>query len=278
MIYLVCKKEGICMKCVVLCDNNTLIDRYYLAEPAFCLYLEEKEDRILFDTGYSDVFMINAEKMGIDLSKVNKIVFSHGHNDHTGGLVYFKQKYGLLGIEIYAHPDTFKPRQFEGLSIGSPLSLESLEQSGAILKISKKTMKIADNLFFLGEIEPKCKFEKRYSIGTMKNKEDYMLDDTGIVYKCNNGLVIMSGCSHSGICSIIETAKMITNESKIHAILGGFHLFDKNERLFSTISYLKACKAKKIIPCHCASLNAKIEIGKVLDIEEIGSGTEFHFD
>lgn len=266
------------MKCTVLCDNNTIIDQYYLGEPAFCLYLEEGNDCILFDTGYSDVFMINAEKMGIDLSRVNKIVFSHGHNDHTGGLVYFKQKYGLSGIEIYAHPDTFKPRQYEGLEIGSPLSLEELKRSGAILKISKKPIEITRNLIFLGEIESKCKFENRYSIGVMGNAEDFMFDDTGIVYLCNSGLVVLSGCSHSGICSIVETAKEITKETRISAILGGFHLFDKNQRLYSTIEYLKSCNAQKIIPCHCVSLKAKIEMGKVFDIEELGSGAIFYFE
>ena len=81
------------MKLTVLCDNTTRIDGYYLGEPGASYYLEDGDTRILFDTGYSDVFMKNAKKMGIDLNGVNKIVLSHGHNDHTGGLVhYLKEK------------------------------------------------------------------------------------------------------------------------------------------------------------------------------------------
>ena len=76
------------MKITVLTDNNSLIDRYYLAEPAFCLFIEEAGKRILFDTGYSDVFRKNGEKMGVDFNLIDTIVISHGHNDHTGGLQY----------------------------------------------------------------------------------------------------------------------------------------------------------------------------------------------
>ena len=77
------------MKLKVLADNNTFIDMYYLGEPAVSYYIEDGNDRILFDVGYSDVFMKNAKKMNINLNKINKLVISHGHDDHTGGLKYF---------------------------------------------------------------------------------------------------------------------------------------------------------------------------------------------
>ena len=73
------------MKLTVLVDNNTFIDEYYFGEPGVSYYIEDGGAKILFDCGYSDVFMANAEKMGIDLGKVDTIVFSHGHNDHTRG-------------------------------------------------------------------------------------------------------------------------------------------------------------------------------------------------
>ena len=76
------------MKLRVLEDNNTFIDEYYLGEPAVSYYIENENEKILFDTGYSDAFIQNAKKMSIDLNQVQKIVLSHGHNDHTGGLPY----------------------------------------------------------------------------------------------------------------------------------------------------------------------------------------------
>ena len=77
------------MKLTVLVDNATIIDRYFLAEPAVSYLLEDGDARILLDTGYSDVFLKNARAMGIDLSRVTDIVLSHGHNDHTGGLAAY---------------------------------------------------------------------------------------------------------------------------------------------------------------------------------------------
>ena len=80
------------MKLKVLEDNNTFIDMYYLGEPAVSYYIEDGEDKILFDVGYSDAFLVNAEKMSIDIDNINKVVISHGHDDHTGGLKYFFDK------------------------------------------------------------------------------------------------------------------------------------------------------------------------------------------
>ena len=80
------------MRLKVLEDDNTFIDNYYLGEPAVSYYIEDGNNKILFDTGYSDAFIKNANKMDINLNKLNKLVISHGHNDHTGGLKYFFDK------------------------------------------------------------------------------------------------------------------------------------------------------------------------------------------
>ena len=78
------------MKLKVLEDNNTFIDEYYLGEPGVSYYIEDGDDKILFDTGYSNTFLENAGKMSIDLNSVNKLVISHGHDDHTGGLKFWE--------------------------------------------------------------------------------------------------------------------------------------------------------------------------------------------
>ena len=92
------------MKLTVLCDNYTIIDRYLLGEPALSFYLEDNGSTILFDTGYSDVFIKNAETLGIDLSETPMIVLSHGHNDHTRGLSALAERDLLNDKTILAHP------------------------------------------------------------------------------------------------------------------------------------------------------------------------------
>lgn len=71
------------MRLTVLVDNNTLIDRYLIGEPGVSYLIEYDGQKILFDTGYSDVFLKNAQTLKIDLTSIDSIVFSHGHNNHT---------------------------------------------------------------------------------------------------------------------------------------------------------------------------------------------------
>lgn len=106
------------MKLVILADNNTYIDQYYLAEPALSIYIENSSKKYLFDTGYSDVYLKNAAKLGIDLDHLDAVIISHGHNDHTGGLAFYPklQKKPLL----VAHLGIMESKRAEGLSISLP--------------------------------------------------------------------------------------------------------------------------------------------------------------
>lgn len=266
------------MRCTVLADNNTFIDHYYLGEPAFCLYIEDEDKKILLDTGYSDVFIQNAEKMGIDLSQVTKIVISHGHNDHTGGLVYYQQRYGLKGKQIIAHPQAFVPRSYNDLEIGAPLKLEDLLKAEATLNLSREPIQVSKHIFFLGEIPTAFEFERREIIGVALEKDDVVMDDTALYYQNNQGIFMMTGCSHSGICSIIEKARKHSKKKKILGVIGGFHLFEKNEQCQGTIEYFKKNKIPQIIPCHCVSLKAKIAMAKELTIQECGVGMTLEID
>lgn len=266
------------MKLKVLEDNNTFIDQYYLGEPGVSYYIEDGSEKILFDTGYSSVMMENARKMNIDLNGVTKLVISHGHDDHTGGLKYFLNK--KKNIELIAHPECFNYKEdATGLYIGSPLNKEELSNL-CKLNLSKNPIQVSENVMYLGHIPVLNDFELRYSIGKCvingEKTDDTINDDSAIVYKSDKGLFVITGCSHSGICNIIEYAKKVCNDTRIYGVIGGFHLFDTNERLEKTIEYLKDNDIKLLYPCHCVSLNAKIEMAKSLDINEVGVGLEIN--
>ncbi|MDO4501095.1 MAG: MBL fold metallo-hydrolase [Erysipelotrichaceae bacterium] len=258
------------MKLKVLVDNNTYIDQYYLGEPAISFYIEEGGKKILFDTGYSDVYIRNAKMMNIDLNGIDYLVLSHGHNDHTGGLRYFKD---LSKTSLIAHNEVFEERVYEGLEVGSPVTLNELKVKEFVQ--GNELIKITDKLYFLGEIKRRTDFENR-PVGILKrfNKPDYLKDDSALVYKSDKGLFIITGCSHSGICNIILDAKEKLKEDKVYGIIGGLHLLENNEQLARTIEFLQNENIEVLYPSHCVSLEAKHLLFEVSKVKEVGVGLE----
>ncbi len=268
------KGAGI-VKLKVLVDNNTYIDEYYLGEPAAAFYIEEGGERILFDCGYSDVLLKNAELMGIDLSSLTKIVFSHGHNDHTRGLLFLKDRADLSAVSLIAHPDCFLPREDETGSFGAPFSLADAAL-WTKLTTTCEPVNLIDKLVWLGEIPRGNDFEASEPVGRRLKEglweDDYVMDDTALAYRGEEGLFIITGCSHSGICNIVEYAKKVCGDSRIAGIIGGFHLFEKGRQLDKAVEYLKSCGVKRLYPCHCVSLAAKAAMLAELPVVEVGVG------
>lgn len=269
------------MKITVLVDNNTFIDKYYYGEPAVSYYLEIDNKKILFDAGYSDIFLNNAEKLNIDLAEITHLVFSHGHNDHTNGIKYLDKMLSWQFVKLVAHPDCLLQKRVGKEYIGPPPELKLLAGKAATV-LTKKPYIISENCVFLGEIADRNDFENRVPIGEQLRdgvwQDDFVLDDSALVCRTNEGLFIISGCSHSGICNIIEQAKNIMNEDKVVGVIGGFHLLEQNVRLDKTISWLKQQQINNLYPCHCVSLAAKAQMLTQFAIKEVGVGLTIKMD
>lgn len=263
------------MQLTVLVDNNTYIDQYYWGEPAACYYVELGRLRVLFDTGYSDLLIRNAGKMGIDLGSVTHIVLSHGHNDHTNGLQYLAEETGIAQAELIAHPDCFLPKYDGEEPIGAPYSGEEIARKMRC-HFCKTPYPIAENLIYLGEIPRTNNFEALRPIGKKKGpagwEDDYLTDDSALVYRNPEGIFVITGCSHSGICNIIAYAKQVCGDDRILGVLGGFHLFGDGGQLEKTIRYFKGCGIRRLYPCHCVSLLAKAKMMEALPVAEVGVG------
>lgn len=269
------EKGGSAVRLTVLVDNNTCIDQYLQGEPALSYYIEDEKEKILLDAGYSEIFLSNAKKLGIHAADVSSVVLSHGHIDHTGGLPFLLKLLELNKARLVAHPDVFGAKHVQHDVIGCPVTREELERKFQLV-LSKEPVMLSEHLLFLGEIPRYFDFEPRYAIGeTEKNgfwQEDLLFEDSAVAAILKDSLFIISSCSHSGICSIIEHAKTVTGIDKIAGVIGGFHLFEESERVRETIRYFKENRIERLYPCHCTSFAVKAAIHKEIPIQEVGVG------
>ncbi len=147
------------------------------------------------------------------------------------------------------------------------------------MTLSQQPVQITPHITFLGEIPTYYEFEQRKAIGyyieNYCQHPDCVPDDSALVYNTGNGLFIITGCSHSGICNIIEHAKNICNVDKIAGVIGGFHLLDISEQLYDTIDFFEKNNIEALYPCHCVSFAAKAEIHKRIPIKEVGVSITF---
>jgi len=277
----------------VLADNCTITDRYFSGEPGLSFLIETNGKKILFDTGYSDLFLKNARMMGENLLDLDFIVLSHGHLDHTGGLPVLIRHMITSIIHqipvkvpmIVAHPYCFYPRPKSPVpNTGSILSEEELSRHFAVT-LSAKPKNLTKNLVFLGQIDRIFDFEvsdpgKRTII--MKDgriAKDLMLDDSALAFRASRGLVIITGCSHAGICNIVEHARKVCGDNHIIDIIGGLHLLSPSRlRIDNTGKYLQGLHLNALHACHCTSFSSKIELARDSPLKEVGVGMMYEWD
>jgi 7,8-dihydropterin-6-yl-methyl-4-(beta-D-ribofuranosyl)aminobenzene 5'-phosphate synthase len=272
------------MKATILVDNYVQNKHELQGEPSFSCLLEDGGLRILFDVGYSSLPFRNARKMGIDLGTVDFIVLSHGHLDHTWGLGgYIKYYKPAKSAALVMHPDALKPKKYGRRNIGAKMDESTLHENFKVIK-TKEPYWFNPRIVFLGEIERTNDFENKMPVGKVKNnggfEDDYMIDDSALAIRTDTGLVVISGCSHSGICNIIEYAKKTMQTDTVRMVIGGMHLLSEepgNELLVRTKDYFAEQKMEIVYPCHCTNLMSKLELGRVQNIGEIGSGTVVEF-
>lgn len=264
------------MKLTVLIDNYVSTEGPDVrGEAGFSALLEDGGLRVLFDTGYSDLLLFNAGRLGISLDGLTHLVFSHGHLDHTYGFPPLARAHDLAAVRVIAHPRLCDRRFDEDGDIGTPFTRAELE-ARCRTTFSASPVALSDRLLYLGAIPRENDFEAREPIGQIACGDgfepDFIPDDSALVYRRNDGLFIITGCSHSGICNILEHAKRVCGDRRIAGVLGGFHLFAPGERLDRTVAYLRAQNIPLFYPCHCVSLAAKIAMGAVLPVREVGAG------
>lgn len=255
------------LKIATLIENNPDNEGFLLNEYGLSLYIEAYEKKILFDTGQSGSFIENAKKMNIDLSKLDYVILSHGHYDHTGGFKKLIENFGI-NFNIFVGQGFFEEKYIlnsHGVHkyIGNSFDEEYINEKGILVRRIKDDITyINDNIMLFSNFTRKNNFELPNNRFIVKHGSDYMLDSfsdeivLGIKFK--NQLIIVLGCSHIGVVNIIKTI-MERTKLPIYGVVGGTHLIEADEfRLEKTISFFREKNIKIIGVSHCTG-NTAIE-------------------
>ncbi len=252
------------------------------AEHGFSALIElqdgERTRRVLFDAGITpDGLIGNLDRMAISPDTFEAIVFSHGHFDHVMGLDGLVERLGRWEIPLLLHPDFWTKRRImspsgRGWELPMP-SRSGIEGAGfSIIEDTQPSFLLDDRLLITGEVDRTTDFEKgmpTHQAWRNGNWEPDPLihdDQAAVLHVRDKGLVVLTGCGHSGIVNIVRHAKRLTGVDQVYAVLGGFHL---TGRLFEaiipqTVAALAAEHPSIVVPAHCTGWTAQLALANGL--------------
>ncbi len=234
------------MKISILTNNKSCPN--FAKEHGLSIYINHPIYNILFDTGYTDAYLENAENLGLDLNQTHYIILSHGHYDHTGGLRYFYTTDSLKGI--YIHKDAFVPK-YKKESVdkfnGIPFKEDELKIKNYIVKTSGFNT-IKEGIYTISNIKNSV-LDTRYHL---KNQIDDFHDEQILIINQENELSLFMGCSHFGVVNGIKTVLNYFPGKKIKNLFAGMHLGlkTKNE-ILKIAKELDRLGVQDIYPLHC---------------------------
>jgi 7,8-dihydropterin-6-yl-methyl-4-(beta-D-ribofuranosyl)aminobenzene 5'-phosphate synthase len=249
---------------ITVLAENMVADTRLLGEWGLAMLVETGQRRILFDTGGGRVLTDNARALHVDLSKVDAIIISHGHNDHTGGLVKALNATGK--IDVYLHPAAFGTTYWKegsrAVPYTMPLSRKQLMTRARRLVETKGPTLVTDGIMVTGAIPRVTDFEdtgittEAFSDESMKSP-DPVIDDQALFFRTSNGVVILLGCGHAGVVNTIRYVSDLLGERQIYAVVGGTHLLGASpRRMQKTEEALRRYGLQKIMLSHCTGVEA----------------------
>jgi 7,8-dihydropterin-6-yl-methyl-4-(beta-D-ribofuranosyl)aminobenzene 5'-phosphate synthase len=259
----------------ILCENSVGPISGTLGEHGFSALIEPAGgEPFLFDTGQGATLLHNAQRMNKDLSRVSKVVLSHGHYDHACGLLPLLREYGPK--TIHAHPGIFAPRYRvkdtgECLAIGIPHDRATLEAAGGRFDLSDEFRELAPGVFLTGQVPRLTAFEpgdQGLFCDCTGQEKDITPDDQSLILDTAKGLVVVLGCCHAGLVNTLEHVAGVTGRRNVHAVVGGTHLgFCGQEQLDRTIAAIKGLGLNKLAAAHCTGFAASARMSRELPKE-----------
>lgn len=247
---------------------------------------------VLFDTGISPHGMVeNMRRLDVDPGSVEVVVMSHGHLDHTGGLIGFVDAVGRADLPLFLHPDFWLDRRLAPPG-RTPLELPTVSRAAVegagfdVIEEVEPSLLLDGSLLVTGEVERTSAFEVGFGIhearrGGRWTNDAAIHDDQAIVaHLRGRGLVVVTGCGHAGIVNILRHARALTGIDEVHAVIGGFHL---SGPLFEpiippTVAHLVEMGPALLVPGHCTGWRAQMALHSGLPDAYVhpSVGTRFH--
>jgi len=231
-------KDKDSLRITALAENNSEKNEDLKEEFGFCAYIENGENKIIFDTGKAGEFLNNAQKLDIDLGEANALVLSHAHYDHCGGILKYFDAFGPKGKTLYIKNGFFdySDKKYYHDAAGQKLDFtdgtpghffvgidfneEALEERDVMVEyLDTDSIRIGNNVTLYGNFTPSndpkmvVKKDDRYVTDAFEEEVTLAIDT-------DEGLVIISGCSHNGILNMVNTIQEKTGK-EVYAVIGG---------------------------------------------------------
>jgi len=255
-----------------------------LAEFGLSIFIEADGMNILFDTGSSELFAENAARIGVDLSKADACVISHGHFDHTQGVPRFCRENDHA--PVYIHKDSLYPTYgtengvLDDYNCGVIWTEEQKREIWDRLSFTDGPLRLTKDIVISGTV-PDVPGFKPIEQFFRKLPEELIPDDLSheqflAVRQEGKGVFLFSGCSHKGIVAAVEYAKELFPGERIYAIIAGMHMMAADrDTVLRVIDRLKAEDPELVMPMHCTGVNAlalfKQEFGEKCELACCGS-------
>ena len=258
-------------KITVLCENSVRVPLPLIAEHGLSMLIE-KEDTTLFDTGQGFGIVNNLKAMGKDPAQIARVILSHGHYDHTGGLMPFLQMRGTA-VPVHAHEDAFVERIALTPAVGTPTertigmkaTRAEYEKAGAVFWPVKGFQKICESIYALTEVKRPAGWKGWDA--RLKQKinrkliDDPFDDDCSLLVETDSGPVVLLGCAHAGIIEILSDLAEKSGHREFHAVIGGTHLESAPiEYVDRAIDALKSYGVQKVAAFHCTGFDVSCRL------------------
>jgi 7,8-dihydropterin-6-yl-methyl-4-(beta-D-ribofuranosyl)aminobenzene 5'-phosphate synthase len=278
-------------KILNLYDSKVCAGKKLTADFGSAFHITIGENQVLLDLGSSgEVLANNAQSLGIDFNNVSKVVLSHAHADHTGGLpALLKGRAESIGI--IAHPNVLENKTLSKngsqVPIGLPFIASELA-SKATFRLSAEPVEIAPNLYTTGEIPLSQRTEKPGVASRARHKVagayewDPVIDDLSLVLVTKNGLVLITGCCHAGVLNVCRKAKSLFNK-KIAAVIGGTHMAEYTPQEVAHVADVLESDydSPELYLCHCTGNKAIAQLKEkfgAYKVHYFPAGTEKQFE